>query len=159
MPSARSHLMLYPEHHLAMAILYNTGQSVFFNEREAHVLAECFIDSTREEQSNPFIGQWNIETTSLRNRRSKGQLQLTNENGLISGKITFRRSRKKKTFPVCVVEASADSVHLVAVTPMFADFYIHRKELKGRWLHDMDVKRIGEVDDYWGERALQLTEQ
>ena len=160
MPSARSHLVLFPDEKIVFTYIANTGDKIFFNDREAHSIAELFLEEpSSEELTNTLIGEWEINTTSLRNKKTSGVLKLNmNTQGVIEGSITFKRSRKKKTFPVILSGVKDNQFHLVAVTPMFLDIYLTLNEDKdvgkGIWLHDFNVNGTPEPDVYWKPRAL-----
>jgi CubicO group peptidase (beta-lactamase class C family) len=163
MSTARSHLVIYPDEGIVFAYLSNTGDHVFFNDREAQSIAELFLtekrklDNFSEENSN-MEGEWQISTTSLRNRKTKGFLRMGRDNnGMLSGEITFKRSRKKETFPVILVNTSYEQMHLIAVSPMFIDFYISsdKDSFTGKWQHDFNVKGIPEEDEYWSPRKVE----
>lgn len=159
LPTSVAHLIVYPDEEVVLAYLANTGDNVFFNAREAQTIAELFIEAKKvnSTQSEELIGVWNIETTSLRNKKTKGTLNLSlNTDDFLSGTITFKRSRKIITCPVVVSNIQNNKVHLVAVSPMFIDFYLEFKnnEFKGEWLHDFNVKGIPEKDDYWKSREI-----
>ena len=162
MSSARSHLIIYPEEEIVFAYLSNTGDHIFFNEREAQNIAEIFIreksrSGDREKSVDSMVGEWKVSTTSLRDRKSRGKLVLKkDEEGFLKGHITFKRSRKKKSFPLILAESANDTIHLIAVTPMFLDMFISVGENKfqGYWLHDFNVKGIPEEDPYWVPRDI-----
>jgi CubicO group peptidase (beta-lactamase class C family) len=163
MNTTRSHLILYPEEHVIFAYLANTGDSIFFNDREAQNIAELFVQEKRGKASktNDSIsieGEWEISTTSLRNKKSKGILKLeTDEDGMIKGQIKFKRSRKEETYPVLLSEMNGNQAHLIAVTPMFIDFFITLKEntFSGTWQYDFNVKGVPESDKYWKARSIK----
>lgn len=159
MSSARSHLVIYPDENMVFAILMNTGDHVFFNDREAQTIAELFLPEAENPQEIQSIaGQWDIETTSLRNKKTKGKMVLVEDaSDTISGNITFTRSRKKKTFPVVLAGIKNNEYHLVSVSPMFIDLYvtIDGDSFSGTWLHDFNVKGIPETDPYWKPREIQ----
>ncbi len=165
MSSTRSHLILYPEEKLTFVYLANTGDQIFFNSREAQIIAEIFLAEKNKEiqtkKDTLLLGKWKIRTSSLRNRRSKGTLDLKLINGMTAGTITFKRSRKKKEFPVILSEKTGSTYHLVAVSPMFIDLYITLENgtLKGEWLHDFNVKGIPEEDDYWAPNEIEGTKR
>ncbi|MFZ6053060.1 serine hydrolase domain-containing protein [Halocola ammonii] len=162
MSSARGHLVIYPDEKLVFAFLSNTGDHIFFNEREAQNIPEIFLhekDKTdkQNQAQQEIAGEWKIKTTSLRDRRSRGKLSLrTDEDGILTGQLTFKRSRKKKSFPVILANTPSDTIHLIAVTPMFLDLYlsVEGDSLSGYWLHDFNVKGIPEPDDYWKARTF-----
>jgi CubicO group peptidase (beta-lactamase class C family) len=161
LPTARSHWVIFPEEDIVLAYLCNTGQNIFFNEREAHTLAEIFLQAKKHKgqeksKKESILGEWAIQTTSLRGKKTKGTLNLYKEGALICGKITFRRSRKVRSFPIIYTGQQQGKLQLTAVTPMFADFFIEpdEKTFTGYWLHDFDVKGIGEQDDYWLPRTV-----
>lgn len=160
MSSTRSHLLIYPEEKLTFVYLANTGDQIFFNEREAQNIAELFLEEKNKEVNNEkdtvLIGTWDLRTSSLRNRKSKGKLDLTVENGIVKGAITFKRSRKTKEFPVLLTDKKKNHYHLIAVSPMFLDLYITvtNDSLNGEWLHDFNVKGLPEKDDYWKPREI-----
>ncbi len=163
MSTARSHLLIYPQEDVVLAYLSNTGDHVFFNAREAQNIAELFIEAKRRtetEDINPevLVGEWEISTTSLRNKKTKGTLKLhLNENGIISGEIKFKRSRKTGTYPIILSDVKSNQAHLVAVSPMFIDFFlsVDKEKFIGAWLHDFNVKGIPEEDDYWKAKTIQ----
>lgn len=163
MSSARSHFLIYPEEQLVFAYLSNTGDHVFFNAREAQNIAEIFIEVKRNTQTESFdtkglIGDWEISTTSLRDKNTKGKLQLfKNEKGLIQGKIEYKRSRKTKTFPIMLSDFKNNQAHFVAVSPMFIDFFLtfEKDTFTGTWLHDFNVKGIPEDDTYWNASTIE----
>ena len=159
MPSARSHLVIFPEKGVVFAYLANTGDNIFFNEREAHSIAELFVDTQvmMSNQSDALIGEWEIKSTSLRNRKTSGTLELSqNISGIIEGSITFKRSKKKKTFPIIFAESRNNQYHLIGVSPMFFDLYLTINEgaINGYWLHDFNVNGTPEQDDYWKPRDI-----
>ena len=160
MSSARSHLVIFPEGEIVFAYLANTGDNIFFNEREAHSIAELFLEETSaEEIANTVHGEWEITTTSLRGKKTSGILSLyQNKQGVMEGSISFIRSRKKETFPVVVSKVKNNNFHLTAVTPMFLDIYltINEDEGHGVWLHDFNVNGIPETDDYWKPRNVTV---
>ena len=161
MSTARSHLIIYPEKEIVFAYIANSGDQVFFNDREAQNIAELFVEALEEpsevENKSIFIGKWDIVTSSLRNKKSKGTLDLKNKNGIICGELSFTRSRKKKTFPVVLAQTDGTDAHLIAVSPMFIDFYLsfENNSFKGTWLHDFNVKGVEEEDDYWLARKIE----
>lgn len=162
MESARAHLIVYPDLDLSLAWIANTGQHVFFNEREAQVLAECFAAQLINDFHLPtdFEGEWNLEVTSLRGKVKKGNLRLDkNEEGLLEGTITFKRYRKKEEHPIVALHEHEGILHLVAVTPMFDDFYIkiNGSALEGYWLHDFNVNGTLTDSDEWGPFPLTGT--
>ena len=59
--------------------LSNTGDHVFFNDREAQTIAELFIEEkeARNNRGEELIGTWDIQTTSLRDKKTKGKLHLS----------------------------------------------------------------------------------
>ena len=162
MPSARSHLAIYPEKNVIFAYIANTGDHIFFNEREAHNIAELFVNKNAIKPVNVdnekrIIGEWDISTTSLRNSKSTGAIKLEkDEQGIITGSLTFKRSRKKETYPILVSEINDNQVHLIAVSPMFLDIFltINGGSFEGKWLHDFDVKGVPEEDEYWKPRPI-----
>ncbi len=158
MSSARSHLVIFPDEKIVFAYLANTGDHIFFNEREAHSIAElCLEEPTTDELANTLIGEWEVNTTSLKNKKTSGVLRLSkNKEGVIEGSITFKRSKKKKTFPLILSGVQNNQFHLMAVTPMFLDLYltIDGNTANGKWLHDFNVNGTPETDDYWKPRAL-----
>jgi len=160
MSSARSHLVLYPEENIVFAYVSNTGDRVFFNDREAQCISELFVYEKREsQQKEPFdlSGTWKVNTTSLRNKKSKGSLSLSRtKDGVLTGELTFKRSRKKKSFPIVLADIANDTIHLVGVSLMSFDVYLtgNDKKLKGYWLHDFNVKGIPEEDEYWNAREI-----
>lgn len=158
MPSARSHLVLFPEKELVFVYVANTGDRIFFNDREAHSIAELFIENPiPKEAKDALTGIWELNTTSLRNKKTSGTLTLgENAQGVIVGNITFKRSRKKKTFPVVLSSSKNSQFHLVAVTPMFLDIYltVNGDESNGTWLHDFNVNGTPETDSYWKPRKI-----
>lgn len=157
MQSARSHLVIYPEQNVVFAYLSNTGDQVFFNDREAQSVAEIFVkkimDRKKSDDLGALEGDWKIETTSLRGKKTIGRLSISNGQGT----ITFRRSKKEKTFPIKVVGKHKEYIHLIAVSPMFIDFYFNLDgdQLEGIWLHDFNVKGIAEEDEYWKARSIR----
>lgn len=159
LPTSVAHLIIYPKEEVVFAYLANTGDNVFFNAREAQTIAELFVtadDATKNANAN-LEGTWRVETTSLRDKRTAGILQLTqNPKGLKQGSITFKRSAKKITCPLVVVKLENDKVHCVGVSPMFIDFYLELRnnEFTGKWLHDFNVKGIPEKDEYWKPRKI-----
>lgn len=159
MNSARSHLVIYPQKNLVFAILMNTGDHVFFNDREAQTIAELFLsDEELLQKAKPVTGEWNISTTSLRNKKSKGKMVLNmDQKETISGTITFTRSRKKKTFPIVLAGIQSNEYHLVGVSPMFIDLYVtlQGNNFSGTWFHDFNVKGVPESDPYWKRREIQ----
>lgn len=163
MSTARSHLMIYPKEEVVVAYLSNTGDHVFFNAREAQNIAELFVEAKRSTEPkgiNPevLVGEWEISTTSLRGKKSDGILELSlDKNGIISGKIEFKRSRKTEPYPVVVTDIKNNQVHLVGVSPMFMDFYLNvdKGSFTGTWLHDFNVKGIPEDDEYWKPRVIE----
>lgn len=158
--SARSHLIIYPEENVVFAYIANTGDQIFFNDREAQTIAEIFVQAKEEsgtpEKLHDIEGKWKVMTTSLRNRKSKGKLELAAGNGMLSGTLTFKRSRKKKSFPIILTDHRNDLVHFVAVSPMFIDLYLDfdGEKFSGNWLHDFNVKGVPEEDDYWNARDI-----
>ena len=155
MQSARSHLVIYPDQKVVFAYLSNTGDQVFFNDREAQSISEIFVKKVmgmEAHDASEINGEWQIETTSLRNKKSIGKLSLKNGQGT----ITFKRSKEEKTFPATVLGYHNNSLHLIAVSPMFIDFYlkVNGDQLEGVWLHDFDVKGIPETDEYWKAREV-----
>ncbi len=156
MQSARSHLVIYPEQHVVFAYLANTGDQVFFNDREAQSVAEIFVkkimDRKRHDDLDVLEGDWKIETISLRDKKTIGRLSISNGQDT----ITFKRSKKEKTFPIIVVGKYEEYHHLIAVSPMFIDFYfkLDGDKLEGTWLHDFNVKGVPESDPYWQERKI-----
>ncbi len=163
MDGARTHLVIYPKEGIVFSYLANTGDHIFFNEREAQSIAELFIHAKRGsdtgsgDMDSPIQGSWEIETTSLRDNKSEGALILKSaDSGILQGELQFRRSRKKEAYPVMVSDATDPQVHLIAVSPMFMDIYIKVRgdSIEGEWLHDFDVKGVPEVDPYWKARKL-----
>ncbi|MEQ8241459.1 MAG: serine hydrolase [Cyclobacteriaceae bacterium] len=159
--SARSHLVIYPDEEIVFAYLANTGDQVFFNDREAQNIAEIFVKENRIKEEpkgeSDLIGEWKISTTSLRSKKTKGTLRFQkNEQGIIAGELEFKRSRKQKSFPIVLTEFSDNQAHLVAVSPMYIDFFltINGNSFQGEWLHDFNVKGVPEKDDYWKPRAI-----
>jgi CubicO group peptidase (beta-lactamase class C family) len=73
LPTSVAHLIVYPDEEVVLAYLANTGDNVFFNAREAQTIAELFIEANKvnSTQSEKLTGSWNIETTSLRNKKNK----------------------------------------------------------------------------------------
>jgi hypothetical protein len=163
MNTARSHLILYPDENVVFAYLSNTGDQVFFNDREAQNIAELFVEAKRKAKTQntepeALVGEWEISTTSLRDKKTKGKLVLQKtEHGTITGHITFKRSRKTGQYPVIVTGIKNNRAHLIGVTPMFIDFYLNlnKDSFTGTWLHDFNVKGIPEDDDYWNPRAIK----
>lgn len=160
MPTAVSHLILYPDEQLVVAWLANTGDHVFFNEREAQSVAELFVNPEQSGGNPDITGSWRIKTTSLRDKTTEGILKIgQGSDGLVTGTITFKRSRKKKEFPLIVISRDGNKMHCVAVSPMFIDFYLEFYEdgFTGEWLHDFNVRGIPEEDEYWKKREITGT--
>ncbi len=162
MSSARSHLVIYPEENLVLAILMNTGDHVFFNEREAQTIAELFLNKNEEvdtiKKASSITGRWNITTTSLRDKRTKGEITLyVDSTQTIKGTFSFKRSRKKKTFPIVLAGIKDDEYHFVGVSPMYFDLYVTfaGNSISGTWLHDFNIKGEPEIDPYWKPRVIQ----
>jgi hypothetical protein len=163
MSTARSHFIIYPDEDIVFAYLANTGDHVFFNDREAQNIPELFVEIKQNKSyvtnnTETLLGQWQINTTSLRDKKSKGTLQLSkNKNGLIQDHIEFKRSRKTETHPVILTDIDDNKAHLMAVSPIFIDFFLRFEEntFSGIWLHDFNVKAIPEEDEYWKARAIE----
>ena len=159
LPTSVAHLIIYPKEEVVLAYLANTGDNVFFNAREAQTIAELFINQKRytHEQIEDLEGKWNISTTSLRDKKTTGTLHLSlNNDGIVSGTISFKRSRKNITCPIVVATIENNKAYCIAVSPMFIDFYLEFKnnEFNGVWLHDFNVKGIPEKDNYWEPRKI-----
>ncbi|WP_027672304.1 serine hydrolase domain-containing protein [Rheinheimera baltica] len=158
MPSARSHLVIFPKHKLVVAILMNSGEHVFFNEREAHTVAELFIANTQPDNTNLITGEWQLCTTSLRNTESCGQLSLQTDSvtGLVSGEVEFVRSDSRLKMPLVLTTSHNKVFTMVAVSPMFIDLKLQFEpgQLLGHWYHDFNVNGATEVDDYWLPRKV-----
>ncbi|NQZ79245.1 MAG: beta-lactamase family protein, partial [Ekhidna sp.] len=92
MHSAKSHLVIYPKQKVVFAYLANTGDQVFFNDREAQSIAEVFVKTLLNKTSDLGVldGEWKIETTSLRDKKTSGILTLSEG----KGSITYKRSKK-----------------------------------------------------------------
>lgn len=157
MQSSRSHLVIYPEQNVVFAYLSNTGDQIFFNDREAQSVAELFVNKVINNNEllapSEIEGIWEFETTSLRDKNTSGKLSMVDGQGT----ITYKRSKKEKTFPITVVGKHEEYLHLIAVSPMFIDFYLKPDDdqIKGIWLHDFDVKGIPEPDEYWRARGIE----
>jgi CubicO group peptidase (beta-lactamase class C family) len=157
LPSARSHLVIYPEQNVVFAYLSNTGDQIFFNDREAQSVAELFVNKVINDNellaSSEIEGIWEFETTSLRGKNTSGRLSIVDGQGT----ITYKRSKKRKTFPITVFGKGEEYFHLVAVSPMFIDFYLKLNDnrIEGIWLHDFNVKGIPEPDEYWRARGIE----
>lgn len=159
LPTSVAHLVIYPKEEVVLAYLANTGDHVFFNTREAQSLAELFVEAANETTNTKLdvSGKWGIQTTSLRGKKTSGVLHIKkNSEGIISGTISFKRSRKKETYPIIVSKIETNKIHCIAVSPMFMDFYLQFKEDKfsGEWLHDFNVKGIPEKEEYWNSRKI-----
>lgn len=161
LPTSVAHLMIYPEEELVFAYVANTGDHVFFNAREAQSIAELFLEEKAftKTQTQELLGSWHIATTSFRNKDSEGLLRLSlDEDAMISGSMTFKRSKKKITCPIMVSTIQGDQVHMIAVSPMFIDMYVtltdNDKAFTGHWLHDFNIKGIPEKDPYWAPRKI-----
>lgn len=136
---------------------------MFFNAREAQNIAELFIEEKRKTEPqgiNPevLIGEWEISTTSLRNKNTKGTLHLhQNKNGSITGEIEFKRSRKTEQYPFILTDFKNTRAHLIAVSPMYMDFFLtfKNKHFEGVWLHDFNVKGFSTQDKYWKARTIK----
>lgn len=159
MSSARSHLLLFPSQNTSVAILYNTGQHVFFNESEAFTIASIFLNSETPSVSPAILGEWDICTTSLRDRDTCGTLRIQTQGELVTGFIEFKRSQENIRMPMALVQSVDGSAHFVAVSPMFMriELKIEGDKLEGRWWHELSLHPQGPVDEYWRPRALEGT--
>jgi CubicO group peptidase (beta-lactamase class C family) len=153
MQSARSHLVIYPDQKVVFAYLANTGDQIFFNDREAQSLAELFVRKDESKIADKIEGTWEFETTSLRDKSTSGQLSIVDGRGTIK----YKRSKKEKTFSVVVAGKREEYLNLIAVSPMFIDFYLklNGDQFSGKWLHDFNVKGLPEPDEYWKAREIQ----
>ncbi|WP_375577853.1 serine hydrolase domain-containing protein [Marivirga tractuosa] len=165
MPTARTHWVLLPEEKIVFAYMSNTGEHVFFNDAEAHAIAKIFLDAKRAKaglnsNSEYLTGVWTGKVTSLYDKRKKAKLTLKRtENNIITGEIEFKRSRKKKTYPVVINGSTKDSLHLIAVTPMFADFHLRinsNDNLEGEWQHEFVRKPNEDEDEFWKGREVSF---
>ena len=160
MPSARSHLIIYPEQQLVAAILFNTGQHVFFNEEEAQSLAELFLADAVAPPSSQLTGTWQLCTTSLRDKETCGQMSLHTDSktGLVSGEVDFVRSDTRLQMPLLLTAATDEHFSLVAVSPMFIHFQLRLEQgqLRGNWFHHINVNGA-EPDSYWRPREIVAT--
>ncbi|MFD0798710.1 serine hydrolase domain-containing protein [Maribacter chungangensis] len=159
LPTSVAHLVIYPEEEVVLAYLSNTGDHVFFNDREAQTITELFAEEegVAMNQAKDVVGSWNITTTSLNDKKTGGTLLLTlNTDGMLHGSISFKRSKKTITCPLIVTTLDTNELHAVAVSPMFIDFYLkfNNDEFMGKWLHDFNVKGITEKDAYWKAREI-----
>ncbi len=159
LPTSVAHLIIYPDEEVVLAYLANTGDHVFFNAREAQTIAELFIKAKQipNKDTNVLEGNWKIKTTSLRDKKSIGILELRlNTEGIVSGTIKFKRSNKIISCPIIVTNVDHTKVHCVGVSPMFIDFYLKvgDNQFTGEWLHDFNVKGIPEKDVYWKPRKI-----
>lgn len=159
MSSARGHLLIYPEENLIFAILMNTGDHVFFNDREALTIAEIFLNEEMDsKKASSITGQWSITTTSLRDKRTKGEVSLSMDgNRTVKGTISFKRSRKKKSFPIILTNIENNEYHFVGISPMYFDLYANfeKNSFSGTWLHDFNVMGESEIDPYWKPRTIE----
>ena len=165
MPTARTHWILMPEEDIVLAYMSNTGEHVFFNDSEAHAIAKIFLDAKRAKSRDisylqDLSGVWKGKVTSLYGKSRKAKLELkANQDQSVSGVITFTRSRKKESYPVIVNSIAQDSVHLIAVTPMFADFHLEmdsNDNLIGEWQHEF-VRKPNQIEDnFWKRRNISL---
>jgi len=165
MPTARTHWILMPEEDIVLAYMSNTGEHVFFNDSEAHTIAKIFLDAKRAKSSDnssakDLTGEWKGKVTSLYGKSRKAKLELkTGQNQFVSGVITFKRSRKKESFSIILNSTSQDSIHLIAVTPMFADFHLQMDSngnLIGEWKHEFVLKPNEQADDFWKGREVSI---
>lgn len=160
MSSARSHLVIYPKKEVVFAYVANTGDHVFFNDREAQNIAEIFVNESKANEvknKSEFIGKWEISTTSLRGKKTEGVLDLQySESDIVTGELIFTRSKKKEAFPVALTKYEDDQIHLIAVSPMYIDLFIttNGNAFTGEWLHDFNVKGVLEEDEYWEPRVI-----
>ena len=163
MPTARTHWVLVPEENIVFAYLSNTGQNVFFNDREAHSIVEIFYEAkqlNKHEVHEEITGNYRGKITSLKGKSKKASLQLiVDNNGLISGELSYTRSRRNGHYPIILIAEKEGIYHFMAPTPMFADFYLRITEhgnLEGFWQHDLVNKPDEEVDAYWKKREVAL---
>jgi CubicO group peptidase (beta-lactamase class C family) len=165
MPTARTHWLLLPEEEIVLAYMSNTGEHVFFNDSEAHSIAQIFLDAKRAKaglnsNSEYLTGVWTGKVTSLYDKSKKAKLTLSrSENDLITGEIEFKRSRKRETYPVAVIGSTKDSLHLIAVTPMFADFHLRinsNDNLEGVWQHEFVRQPNQDEDEFWKGREVSF---
>lgn len=161
MPGARSHLIVFPEEKLVMAYLANTGDQVFFNDREAHTLAELFLLKKQDRLEDIYWnGEWEIETTSLRNKSSNGNFHLGGKEGAYtSGMLNFSRSKGVKSFPIIQIGEVDGLAWFVAVSPMFLDLFLIEEDdmISGKWMHDFRIKGDpDELDAYWEPRPVSI---
>lgn len=165
MPTARTHWVLLPEEKIVLAYMSNTGQHVFFNDSEAHAIAKIFLDAKRAKidinsKSEYLTGEWTGIVTSLYDKRKKAKLTLkSTRNGMFEGEIEFTRSRKRETYPIVVKSSTKDSLHLIAVTPMFADFRLRidsHDNLEGVWQHEFVRKPNQDEDEFWKGREVSF---
>ncbi|WKV14091.1 serine hydrolase domain-containing protein [Marivirga harenae] len=165
MPTARTHWLLLPEQKIVLAYMSNTGEHVFFNDAEAHAIAQIFLDAKRAKagvniNSEYLTREWTGKVTSLYGKSKKAKLTLeSTKNGLVIGEIAFKRSRKREVYPVVVKSSTKDSLHLIAVTPMFADFHLRidsNDNLEGEWQHDFVRKPNEDEDEFWKQRKASF---
>lgn len=165
MPTARTHWVLLPEEKIVLAYMSNTGEHVFFNDAEAHAIAKIFLDAKRAKaglnsNSEYLTGVWTGEVTSLYDKSKKAKLTLeSTKNGLVIGEVEFKRSRKRETYPVVVNGSTKDSLHFIAVTPMFADFHLRinsNDNLEGVWQHEFVRKPNQDEDEFWKGREVSF---
>jgi CubicO group peptidase (beta-lactamase class C family) len=161
MPGARSHLVIFPKERLVFAYLANTGDQFFFNDREAHNIAELFLLTKQGKlEDKPLEGYWELSSESLRDRKFKGTLELNSSGDFKGlGSLYFRRSRRFESFPAIHLGRINGKDWICAVSPMFLDIYLNECDegFSGEWLHNFRIKGSpNEVEPYWRSRPIQL---
>jgi hypothetical protein len=118
LPGARSLIAVHPEEGLAVALIANTGKSIFLNAEEILNLLELFIDPApgpRRGESADLSGPYEYDVV-FEGERVHGTLLLYRQQGDYRGALTLPNAFfGAQVFHVPVVQQRGTEIELIAV--------------------------------------------
>jgi len=141
LPSARALLVLYPDQRLVLALLMNTGQSVFLNQTEAMYLAEQFLDIPcttlpGRGSATDLAGTYAYDIDRFDGAPVSGTIQLYRSSGAYRGTITVPNSfYGHRPMPIPSITLHSDRLEMVGI-------------LNGNWIR-LSLSRAEPVTGSW----------
>ena len=133
MPDARAHLVIYPDLDLVVAILANTGESIYFNDGEAREVSDLFARAVDPRGPAPAplpptdYGVWEIrgESPFVPADSLVGELELYRPRGPQGGELRVTLNGTERSFPVGLAERLGSSLRVITAGGTHLQFVLH----------------------------------
>jgi serine beta-lactamase-like protein LACTB len=139
LPSTRAILLIYPKEKFIMALLANTGTSIFFNREEAFMLADLFLNphglNPTAQDRKSTTGKYTY-STFFDEDSIVGEINIFELDDKLQGTMTIpNRFFKNRIIPVPIVKVDGDEVSILGIPGNWVSLTFDKSmdAIRGKW--------------------------